>query len=263
MKRALGIFLALLVLCFVLPADAETARDDAETLRNALQDEYGITILMGKECADYTLEGHEFRIVTPGYTPFLRMTAGNKRFTELLEIMDESFAAYPPDFFSRFMTKKYPENMRFLLVDEITGKKGMPFDGVQTMGNKRYDIIIARTGNSCALIHHEIWHAMEIRIGLGKPGDFRTWKSLNPGGFKYTKNYASESGNSAEEEPKDWFVREYSKTFETEDRATVFEAIMTKDEAWWSSRPHLQKKAKYLRRRYEPVFGEIGGAGSY
>ena len=37
MKRALGIFLALLVLCFALPAGAETERNDAEALRDALQ----------------------------------------------------------------------------------------------------------------------------------------------------------------------------------------------------------------------------------
>lgn len=255
MKRALGNFLALLALCFALSAGAETGPRDAEALRDALQSDYGVTILMGKECADYELEGYELRVLPQGYTPFLRMMAGNRRFAELLRVMGEAFAAYPADFFSRFKTKKYPENVRFLLVDEIEGKREAVYDGVQTMANKYYDIIIARTGIDRALVHHEIWHAMEVRIGLAKAQNFKTWKSLNPGGFKYTKGYGADLSGGAEEEPEDWFVRAYSKTFETEDRATVFEAMMTKNESWWRSRPHLQKKARYLLRRIEPVFG--------
>ncbi|MBQ9402698.1 MAG: hypothetical protein IJU38_10030, partial [Clostridia bacterium] len=58
-------------------------------------------------------------------------------------------------------------------------------------------------------------------------------------------------------EPDDWFAREYSKTFEEEDRATVFEDIMTKDEAWWSTRPHLQKKAEFLLEKISAVFGDL------
>lgn len=42
-----------------------------------------------------------------------------------------------------------------------------------------------------------------------------------------------------------------------EDRATVFEAMMLKDEDWWSSRPHLQKKAEFLLEKAEPIFGKI------
>ena len=259
MKRALVFFLALLVLCFVLPAGAEFAPEDAETLRDRLQSAYDITILIGKECSGYTLEDHEIRIVPEGDTPFQRLIAGNQRFCELLRLMDEAFAAYPPDFFSRFRTKRYPDNVRFLLVDEILGTKGLLFNGIQTMGDRGFDIVFARTDCDLALIHHEIWHAMEIRISLAKPMNFGTWKSLNPGGFKYTKNYAAGADGWTDAEPDDWFVREYSKSFETEDRATVFEAMMTKDEEWWSTRPHLQKKAKYLQRRIEPVFGKMEG----
>lgn len=257
MKRALVLFFALLVLCFVLPAGAGSAPEDAESLRDRLQSVYGVTILIGKECSDYSLEDHEFRIIPDGDTPFQRLVAGNRRFCELLRLMDEAFTAYPPDFFYCFRTKRYPDKVRFLLVDEIRGTKGLSFNGIQTMGSRSFDIVFARTDCDLALIHHEIWHAMEIRISLAKPMNFGTWKSLNPGGFKYTKNYDAGADGWTDEEPDDWFVREYSKSFETEDRATVFEAMMTKNEEWWSSRPHLQKKAKYLQRRIEPVFGKI------
>ena len=62
------------------------------------------------------------------------------------------------------------------------------------------------------------------------------------------------------DEPEDWFAREYSKTFEYEDRATTFEAIMTKSADWWSTRPNLQKKAQFLLEKAKPVFGEIVNA---
>ena len=38
---------------------------------------------------------------------------------------------------------------------------------------------------------------------------------------------------------------------------TVFEDIMTKDEAWWSTRPHLQKKAEFLLEKISAVFGDL------
>jgi hypothetical protein len=32
---------------------------------------------------------------------------------------------------------------------------------------------------------------------------------------------------------------------------------MTKDEAWWSTRPHLQKKAEFLLEKISAVFGDL------
>ena len=39
-----------------------------------------------------------------------------------------------------------------------------------------------------------------------------------------------------------------------EDRATVYEAIVTKDDEWWNSRPHLRKKKEYLLEKIRSCF---------
>ena len=106
MKRALAFFLALLVLCFVLPAAGEPAGEDADTLRAFLQEHYGLSVRMGSECYDYALMDYEFKITPEGNTPFQKLLAGNDRFAPLLRLLDDAFSVYPPEFFSRFRTSK-------------------------------------------------------------------------------------------------------------------------------------------------------------
>ena len=126
-----------------------------------------------------------------------------------------------------------------------------------TNENGKLDIVFARTGVAESSIHHEIWHAMELCILENNKHAFDKWRTLNPKGFKYSQKDSRLAAGGQDEEPEDWFGREYAKTFEYEDRATVFEALMTKSEDWWSTRPHLQKKAQFLLEKAKPVFGEI------
>jgi len=255
MRRAKPLLLALLLMCFMMPkATAEIS--NTEELRAFLQSHYGVTILMGRECSDFSLDEYEFQISQKESTPFLRMLSGNDRFTGLLLMMDDAFSVYPTEFFSRFVSKEYPEGLRFQLVDGITAR-GIPFGGVQTNENGKLDIVFARTGVAESSIHHEIWHAMELCILENNKHAFDKWRTLNPKGFKYSQKDSRLAAGGQDEEPEDWFVREYAKTFEYEDRATVFEALMTKSEDWWSTRPHLQKKAQFLLEKAKPVFGEI------
>ena len=104
MKRALAFFLALLVLCFVLPAAGEPAAEDADTLRAFLQEHYGLSVRMGSECYVYALPDYEFKITPEGNTPFQKLLAGNDRFGPLLRLLDDAFSVYPPDFFSCIRT---------------------------------------------------------------------------------------------------------------------------------------------------------------
>lgn len=256
MKRALAFFLALLVLCFVLPAAGEPAGEDADTLRAFLQEHYGLSVRMGSECYDYALMDYEFRITPEGNTPFQKLLAGNDRFAPLLRLLDDAFSVYPPEFFSRFRTSKYPDGLLILLVDGIENE-GVTYGGVETTGNGLLEIILSRTGVDRHTIHHELYHAMEVRILAENKRAFDKWRTLNPRGFSYSQKNSALIGEDQFAEPDDWFAREYSKTFEEEDRATVFEDIMTKDEAWWSTRPHLQKKAEFLLEKISAVFGDL------
>ena len=96
---------------------------------------------------------------------------------------------------------------------------------------------------------------MDYRIRWQDPDAFNDWYRLNPEGFLYTGDFSGTG--DADKESDDWFVREYSKIDEYEDRATLFEALMTKPNTWWESRPYLRKKAEAFLEKVRPVFGKL------
>ena len=97
MKRGLTLFLVLLAVCFALPAPTAAAEKavDADLLRDYLQEQFGVTILMGKECSGWSPEEYEFRIIPEGNTPFQRLVIGNRRVTGLLLILFNVLNAFP------------------------------------------------------------------------------------------------------------------------------------------------------------------------
>ena len=256
MKRLAAVILAFLMLLLVLPASAAPVSDDAESLRAFLQSHYGMTILMGDEITAFLSDIYELRVIPDGDSVFLQMNEGNSRYIDLLRYMDDVFSVYPPEFFSRFAKRDYIEGLRFLLTDQIL-LDGIRISGVQSVHEGHIDVYLAKDDAKERAIHHEIWHAMEYRILCDDQNTFDDWVSLNPEGFVYTGDFSVIRDGKDKEEPEDWFAGEYGKIDEYEDRATVFEALMIRDEAWWSTRPHLQKKAEYLLEKAEKVFGEI------
>ena len=252
MKRFLAVLTALALLAFRAPP---ARASDAESLRLSLEQQYGISILMGRECP--VPEEYETVVRPGGVTAFQILTAGNSRFSALLEEMSEAFSAYPEGFFSRFYRKRSLEGVRFYLVDVILNK-GVRLAGLQSVRDRRAVIYLSLESAGIQSIHHEIWHAMECRLLFGNSRIFAGWTALNPRGFSYIRNFFHVTAMNPDEEPKDWFVREYSKLDEMEDRATVFEAVMTKDASWWDQRPRLQKKARFMLKRAKTVFGSLG-----
>ena len=255
MKRAAAVILAFLMLLLALPASAAPAPDDAESLRAFLQSTYGVTILLGDECAAVPLAGYEVRTWPEGFTALQEMAVGNNRFVELLQRLWGVLSVYPEDFFTHFGNRFYLGNLRFLLVDEIR-QDGMQLGGVHSWHDGQNDIFLAKNGTRDLAMHHEIWHAIEYRIICDDPDAFDNWSSLNPKGFAYTGDFSVIRSGKDNEELDDWFAIEYGKVNENEDRATVFGAFMIKEKSWWKSRPHLREKLRVMLQKTEPVFGK-------
>ena len=255
MKKLLTTILAVLMLCLALPASAEPA-EDAEVLRSALQEKYGISIRMGDECREDPPGSFQTVITPEGDTAFQQMVYGNRRFLDFLRLLDDVLSVYPPDFFSCFRLTRSYGGLKFLLVDDIL-RDGVSLGGFQSGadpdGNIR--IWLSRTNAKERAIHHEIGHAVDYRIRWQYPDAFDDWYQLNPEDFLYTGVFSGTGEGN--EEPNDWFVREYSRIDEYEDRATIFEALMTKDDAWWESRPYLRRKAEVFLEKAKPVFGDL------
>ena len=255
MKKLLTTILAVLMLCFALPASAEPA-EDAEVLRSALQEKYGISIRMGDECREDPSETFQTVITPEGDTAFQQMAYGNRRFLDFLRLLDDTLSVYPPDFFRCFRLTRSYGGLKFLLVDGIL-RDGVSLGGFQSGADPdgKIRIWLSRTNAKERAIHHEIGHAMDYRIRWQYPHAFNDWYRLNTEDFLYTGDFSGIAGEN--EEPDDFFVREYSKIDEYEDRATIFEALMTKDDAWWETRPYLRRKAELFLEKAKPIFGDL------
>ena len=253
MKKMAAILLAAALLLLPYACTGESGEDGEDRVRELcdfLQGHYGIGVLTGEECLFIPRDNIEIQLNYSEVSDTGEAVFKSSRYEELLMLLDDVLSVYPPSFFSRFAPQDgdEPGGLRFLLVDRLY-YGGSPDSGMfYHAGGGWMDIWLSASGARERTIHHEIGHALEYLIRMEDPEAFSDWESLNPEGFEYGEDAASEDGAERDREPEDWFVREYSKHDVWEDRATVFEAIMLKDAEWWEARPHLQKKAEVLQR---------------
>ena len=250
MKRVLTAFLLILLIWSIgLPVSGGAAQNDVETLRSTMERRYDVTIEMGDEISHISSDRYDIRITEGGEMSL-------NRFYSLLMAMDDVLSAYPPGFFSHIRIPNYHDRLRFRLVDEVV-RDGESVSGFQTVLQGHNDIVLPRNSAEANAIHRLIWRAVEFRIRHENGEKFIGWADLNPKDFVYLAKPSLIEAGHENDEPEDWFVREYSKVNPREDMAAVFEAIMTKDNAWWATRPHLQEKAQFLMEKIRPVFGDL------
>ena len=254
--KAVAALFSLLVLCTAVAASAAPAADDAEELRAFLESTYGVKILMGDECAGYTLDDYDVRIDPKGFPAFQQLEAGNSRFVEVLQRLWGTLSVYPEGFFRKFSGRDSRDGLLFLLVDGIR-RDGANYGGVQSGPASGPIIFLAKDDAKERVLHHEIWHAMEYRICREDPHAFDGWDLLNPAGFRYTGDFSVVRRGKDKEIPEDWFAEEYGKTDEYEDRASVFSAFMIREKGCWETRARLKRKLRFLLEKAEPVFGKI------
>ena len=102
------------------------------------------------------------------------------------------------------------------------------------------------------LLCHELLHNLEFKLNNDGIKVFADWKSLNPSDFYYNNSYTSSSlfNYTLKEDNKDnvYFIDYYSHTYETEDRARVFEQICAcNQDSNIKKYPHLLLKGNYLK----------------
>ena len=258
MKRSI---ICLLLLFLFLPGiciaeNTDHMYSDARGTADFMQEHYGIKILIGPECDGITNSSFSLGHSPIGRTPLFD-TAGMFSYSEEIKIIDDAFSVYPPGFFEHFVCKAAPKGLRILLADQISTEKEKHMAGVTTAENGYYNIFLGVGAFSDANVHHEIWHAMELRIAAGKPEAFEGWDRLNPEGFTYSKDYASPDPREIQEAPEDWFALKQGMISAGEDRATIFEEVWRRDEAWWQEHPQLQKKLSFMLEAARPIFGEV------
>lgn len=131
--------------------------------------------------------------------------------------------------------------------------------------NNTYIIAIdINTNDYSRTLCHELMHAIENNMYYlydnkkleNKP--FINWDQYNPKNFKYNNSYVEETNDKYTiSSGKDiYFIDSYSHTFQSEDRARVFEQFCIEDNIF-DKYPNIRKKAEYLKKEIIDIYPSI------
>lgn len=215
-----------------LPHDLEALRQRAD----GLEEKFGIRVLMEQQivnpCGGYAeVEGDPAAIDTA------------------LNQLEAALSKYPDGFLSQFRNGIGEGGLYLCLTGRIQGDL-MPVGKTGRTGD-RYDIVIDITaGELERTIHHEMWHAIEMKLSTDRFAHPQ-WEDCNPEGFTYYRSYDSgyaglTQDTFAQSGAACYFVDAYSKVNGTEDRARLMENVMTGDASALMASPNLQKKLSIM-----------------
>jgi hypothetical protein len=197
---------------------------------DALEDKYGVTILISGQCTN-ALKPSEMTIITTDQAG-LRNEAGT--IGDALDDLDNMLSLYPENFFRQFRDEAGERGLLVLLVEDFEDE--MNIIGLSYGMGRWYPIAVDITsGEVASTFCHEIWHATENRIqDLNETAlDLAAWENCNPAGYHYSGNmtpsYINDTANTyrggaAGEEI--YFVDAYAKINAREDRARLMEYVM-------------------------------------
>lgn len=131
--------------------------------------------------------------------------------------------------------------------------------------NNTYIIAIdINTNDYSRTLCHELMHVIENNMYYLYDNkklenkQFINWDQYNPKNFKYNNSYVEETNDKYTiSSGKDiYFIDSYSHTFQSEDRARVFEQFCTEDNIF-DKYPNIRKKAEYLKKEIIDIYPSI------
>ncbi len=236
-----------------------------------LEEKYGIEIYIGQECGN-VLGGYR---VTPYVTP--------DGIDSMLDIVDREFEKYPKGFFEQLKLPGAEKIHLFLAGDLYSAGDDNTLDkagGFKTVEDSRIYLVMDCNDiwGFDSTLHHELSHVIDEKIlsddnyEESSPLSDTSWESLNPYSGMYTLSY-DEFGYeeyyeysyenlmySGESLANTYFVDTYSMTYPTEDRARIFESIMSEQryEVDFDAAPHIKLKLNQYAKSIRESFDTTG-----
>ncbi len=246
------------------PGSCPEALADLRAEADELEEQYGLTIYLSDECRSFlgsyavtALSDHD----TVAYA---------------LEVLEEELAKYPEGFFRQFDCQ-WLEGIELYLAGSIIGIGDGVLDyagGLQTTSDSAIVLAIdcSNPEDLRTALHHELSHAIEIRLLFSGTGgvDEVAWSELNPPVEQYGDCYTYTYDTFGYEEfygfvhdlttsKNVYFIDAYSLTFPSEDRARLFETVMSGSSAVdWASCPKLRAKLNYYAECIRAGFDTTG-----
>ena len=226
-----------------------------------------------ENCAYILNGGNLVRVSPDGYevhsTTELSPDEESAALISSLNRLDGILSVYPQKFYETFKTETGLGGLRFGFFASMR-KPDLIAAGVTVQTAAWYNIFLDVNNSSDAVIHHEIWHAVEKRAeGDGFIISDTEWSSYNPDGFFYRDEtdtplptdrstilvYGAGDASS--------FVEEYSTYAMHEDRATIIEYFFQDGQDYLeqydtlTAAPLLKKKLDLMAAVTRPVFGTV------
>lgn len=206
---------------------------------DSMESEYGIEIGIGQECKN----------VIGGYA--IEALTDYGAVEAALNELDNQLKRYPDGFFRQFICDEWHKGVNIYLAGTLTGVAEGNLDTAGGFQNEyeNYMIMVIDASDAGALkstFHHEMSHSIEDRIfnQCITDADYcladTVWEKLNPqdskngscytydySKFGYEENFPYSFENSNTNGDNIYFVDSYSMTYSTEDRARIFEEVMS------------------------------------
>lgn len=241
-------------------------RDSLKPLRtkaDKLEEKYGVEILIGEECSN----------ILGGYT--VAPLTEYRAVENALEILDEEMEKYPDNFFEQF-DYSWIEGLDIYLASTLKGINEDVLDyagGFKTIQDSR--IVLVLDCNDLAvesIFHHELCHAIEEKIVDASYSQENPmfhndkWNSFNPFADMYTYTYAEYGFSKYQKYTYDrdidasYFIDAYAMTYPSEDRARLFESVMSNElfDIDFEEAPNLKKKLNFYAKCIRQVFDTTG-----
>ena len=233
-------------------------------LADTLEQRYGICIRLSTQADPLSPDGYEVHSTTE-----LSPDEESAALISSLNRLDGILSVYPQEFYETFKTETGLGGLRFGFFASMR-KPDLIAAGVTVQTAAWYNIFLDVNNSSDAVIHHEIWHAVEKRAeGDGFIISDTEWSSYNPDGFFYRDEtdtplptdrstilvYGAGDASS--------FVEEYSTYAMHEDRATIIEYFFQDGQDYLeqydtlTAAPLLKKKLDLMAAVTRPVFGTV------
>ena len=221
----------------------------------ALSERFGVKILIAEQCAaDYSHYSAD-PLTDPGFV------------RGALDILERALGKYPEDFF-RQLPYDTVDHIQIELVGGLSKKDGVenqPDDITAFVEEQEGYIRIVINGFlfSENTVYHEFSHVIDRRLAWDAQvradalySEDR-WMALQPEGFNYAMSYTDMPEALMRHLESGYFVTDYSMTYPTEDRATLFADAMAKRPLLENS-PGLQAKLDYYARCIRDCFDTEG-----
>lgn len=220
--------------------------EDIETMRTALQDEFGVVIKLREE-----MEMTHFYYLSEPLQDDQLIYSTMLSLRNLLRM-------YPDGFFKQMSSDK-GEPIHIELVEGIRSTTGEGVGSPRAYASGQYGLLVICGGYNFtkSVISHEIYHLIYHKIELsgGIKEVTEDFYSTNPDDFEYANNYNNAvtdeytalSNNPGEHFENVYFVSDYGKQNENEEMAEFMGNLLSGDiiPDYYES-VHLQEKGSYI-----------------